>query len=268
MVIIIGSARIDERGKASGGMAGDQKQTGKNDYRGEVSLQEFYVHRLGWYILRPIKPEHAIDIAQNMADACDNVNLGYDQSQRLGVITKGIHTAVKTECDCSSLVRECVREATGVDPGDFTTLNEAARLEATGLFEDRMKYVPGIRLYTGDVLVTCTKGHTAIVTEGNIRPDMIKDEYEPGNYKTKEEAYLRSAPLAAEACKVPYKSLPLSVKLKCSKDSAGFAVFGENRAFTLVEYIKQENGDIWGKIKSGYYLPLRFRGRERAIKKA
>lgn len=33
MSIIIGSARIDERGKLSGGTAGDQKQTGIDDYK-------------------------------------------------------------------------------------------------------------------------------------------------------------------------------------------------------------------------------------------
>ena len=34
MSIIIGSARIDERGKTTGGAAGDQKQTSKPDYKG------------------------------------------------------------------------------------------------------------------------------------------------------------------------------------------------------------------------------------------
>ena len=40
MGVIIGSARIDERGKISGGAAGDQ--TGS-----EVSTQAFYVHSKG-----------------------------------------------------------------------------------------------------------------------------------------------------------------------------------------------------------------------------
>lgn len=46
MAVIIGSARIDERGKASGGKAGDQ--TGK-----EVSTQNWYKHSKGWVLLRP-----------------------------------------------------------------------------------------------------------------------------------------------------------------------------------------------------------------------
>ena len=36
---IIGSARCDEYGRYSGGSAGDQKQTTKPDYKGEVSMQ-------------------------------------------------------------------------------------------------------------------------------------------------------------------------------------------------------------------------------------
>lgn len=41
MSIMVGSARIDERGNASGGAAGDQKQTSaKNDLTGEVSMQK------------------------------------------------------------------------------------------------------------------------------------------------------------------------------------------------------------------------------------
>ena len=40
MAIKIGSARSDERGKLSGGAAGDQKQTSNYDEKGEVSIQE------------------------------------------------------------------------------------------------------------------------------------------------------------------------------------------------------------------------------------
>ena len=56
MAVIIGSARIDERGKASGGKAGDQ--TGK-----EVSTQNWYKHSKGWVLLRPKDPEKAAKIA-------------------------------------------------------------------------------------------------------------------------------------------------------------------------------------------------------------
>lgn len=169
MAVIIGSARIDERGSASGGAAGDQKQGGKPDYKGEVSMQNFYVPSKGWYVLRPKSDDHANLIANKMKTACNNPNIGYDQAGRYGVIKYGVNSSVKTEADCSSLVRECVKEATGKDPGDFNTSNEASVLERTGLFEKKKAYVNGMDLYTGDVLVTKTKGHTVIVTDGKAR---------------------------------------------------------------------------------------------------
>lgn len=172
MSIMVGSARIDERGNASGGAAGDQKQTSAtNDLTGEVSMQKMYSHSKGWYILRPKSAAHAVKMADLMKAACNNANIGYDQGNRLGVVQHGIMTAVKTECDCSSLVREVVKEATGKDPGNFTTANEAASLEATGLFESKRSYVSqsATPVYDGDVLVTKAKGHTVIVVSGNAR---------------------------------------------------------------------------------------------------
>lgn len=169
MEIIIGSARIDENGKISGGNLGDQKQKSSIDYSGEVAMEKFYVHSLGWYILRPKDSLVANKIAKNMETACNNKNIGYDQSNRLGVTKYGVNTKNATECDCSSLVRQCFKEATGIDPGNFTTSNEAFSLMSTGLFENRISYTSGTKLYTGDILVTKSKGHTVIVVKGNDR---------------------------------------------------------------------------------------------------
>lgn len=162
--IYIGSARIDEDGNSTGGEAGDQ--TGK-----EVSTQTFYTHSKGWYIIRPTSVTHANKLAERMQAACDNDNIGYDQNNRLGIITYGIDTTTATECDCSSLVRECVIEATGDDPGNFTTSNEVTKLEATGLFEEKEAFTSqsATPVYNGDILVTKTSGHTVIVVSGNKR---------------------------------------------------------------------------------------------------
>lgn len=172
MGIVVGSARIDENGKVSGGAAGDQKQASSaNDTIGEVSMQAMYAHSKGWYISRPKLVEHANAIAERMVKACNNPNIGYNQGKRLGIVTYGTGSKTKTECDCSSLVRECVKEATGKDPGNFTTANEVAKLEATGLFESKVAYVSQEKtpVYNGDVLTTKTKGHTVIVVGGNQR---------------------------------------------------------------------------------------------------
>lgn len=173
MTIMVGSARHDENGRYVNGAAGDQLQTTKDDIRGEVSMQSMYTHGKGWYILRPKSIAHANAIAAVMKAACNNPNLGYDQYNRLGVVKYGTKAQVKTECDCSSLVRQVVKEATGKDPGDFITSNEAAALEATGLFESRKPYVSqsNTQVFDGDVLVTKTKGHTVVVVSGNARKE-------------------------------------------------------------------------------------------------
>ena len=169
MSVIIGSARIDERGKASGGSAGDQKQASSPDYKGEVSMQAFYVHKLGWVIIRFKNAAHAAKFAEAMKRACNNANIGYDQSGRYGILKVGTGTTTKTECDCSSLVRQCFKEATGVDPGDFTTANAATVLKATGLVDVIGNYKNGATLYTGDILNTQSKGHIVGVVEGAAR---------------------------------------------------------------------------------------------------
>lgn len=160
MAVIIGSARHDEHGNCySGGKDGDQ--TGQ-----EVSTQKFYNHSKGWNVLRAKDNKVAEKLAEAMQIACGNKNIGYDQSERYGVIKHGINTKVKTECDCSSLVRACIIYASGKDVGDFNTSNERSVILKSGLFEDVGSYKQGDTLYNGDILVTRTKGHTVIVTGG------------------------------------------------------------------------------------------------------
>lgn len=166
--VVIGSARIDERGKAIGGTAGDQKQKQSPDYTGEVSLQKFYENVKGWFVLRAKDADIATRLAEAMKRACNNPFIGYNQAQRLDILKATTTSAEPTNCDCSSLVRECVIEASGKDPGNFTTANEVGALMATNLF-DKSEYKHGMALYTGDILVTKTKGHTVIVTSGTAR---------------------------------------------------------------------------------------------------
>lgn len=156
-MIIIGSARSDEKGKLSGGKAGDQN--GK-----EVSTQEFYMHSKGWVGFKAKDSALAEKLAKGMKIACDNPNIGYDQNERLGVVRKGIETTEKTECDCSSLVRAVLQYA-GVKVTNFTTATEKAVISATGLF-DEVKVNSAADVSNGMILITKTKGHTAIVVSG------------------------------------------------------------------------------------------------------
>ena len=170
MAVIIGSARHDEHGNCySCGKAGDQ--TGQ-----EVSTQKFYNHSKGWNVLRAKDNKVAEKLAEAMKIASDNKNIGYDQSERYGIIKHGINTKVKTECDCSSLVRACIIYASGKDVGDFNTSNERSVILKSGLFKDVGSYKQGDTLYNGDILVTRTKGHTVIVTGGAKKN---KEKYYP-----------------------------------------------------------------------------------------
>ena len=173
MAVIIGSARIDENGKAHGGKAGDQ--TGK-----EVSTQNWYRHSKGWVVLRAKDPKKAAKIAQAMRAACANDNIGYDQYQNQtlwnAVKDKGYDPAkatVKCETDCARLVRVCCAYA-GIMARDFYTATEAAYLMDTGEFVKftSSKYTnQDDYLGAGDILVTKTKGHTVVVLTNGSKYD-------------------------------------------------------------------------------------------------
>lgn len=175
MMVLFGSARINENGKATGGKPGDQ--TGR-----EVSTQSYYMSRKGWIALRQDDPVIAVKLAEAMLEACNNNCIGYNQNKRSGVITQ-LKTfgslrriGINTDSDCSSLVRACVIQATGKDPGNFTTANEKLKLMAAGFREVPIKKESDCR--TGDILVTKTKGHTVIVVSGDLPEEPVgTDKY-------------------------------------------------------------------------------------------
>lgn len=169
--VYVGSARSDERGKATGGKAGDQ--TGR-----EVSKQKWYKHSKGWRVLRCKIPEMRRLIADAMRAACDNNKIGYDQVQRLTLynLIKAFNfdpskASTACETDCSALVRVCVLYAlrkTGrnIEIDNFITSNQMSVLLKTGLFAEltESKYTSkSDYLMEGDILVTKTKGHTVVV---------------------------------------------------------------------------------------------------------
>lgn len=178
--VYIGSARIDERGKASGGQAGDQ--TGK-----EVSTQNWYLHSKGWVVLRPKDGAKAQKIAKGMRSACDNPNIGYDQTNNQSlwnlVKDKGFDPAKADkpcETDCARLVRVCCAYA-GIMADDFYTATEATVLMRTGEFikltDSKYTDAPDY-LGAGDILVTRSKGHTAVVLSNGKYYDGSADEPE------------------------------------------------------------------------------------------
>lgn len=190
--VTIGSARIDERGKASGGKAGDQPGS-------EVSTQKWYKHSKDWVMLRCTIPGMGDHIADAMKAACKNNNIGYDQTQNSTlwdqVKDKGWDPAKvtkPTETDCARLVRVCVQYAVNkmgmndIIP-DFYTATLATNLVKTGFFKKHTesKYTTTDEyLQKGDILVTKTKGHTVIVlTNGSKAGTTVKTDkkYELGD---------------------------------------------------------------------------------------
>lgn len=169
MAVTIGSARVDERGKYSGGAPGDQ--TGK-----EVSTQNWYLHSKGWVIIRAKDANVRKKIATCMKNICANNRIGYSQSDRYGlynnVKNKGFdpnRLTINVNTDCSAAIRVCVCYA-GINVGDFNTSAEVSVLNNTGKFDiitDDKYTRTSDYLLEGDILVTKTKGHTvAVLNDG------------------------------------------------------------------------------------------------------
>lgn len=177
MAVLIGSARHDEKGKLAG-KAGDQLQKGAgNDIKGEVSMQEYYKHKLGWngYRFKDVANRHRC--AERMVKACNNPNIGYSQNQRHQIVEYHIETTMPINCDCSSLVREVIIEASGKDPGNFTTADADQKLMATGLF-DKFEVKSESDLMIGDILCTKKRGHIVVVVAGKSPEEVKKDYYQ------------------------------------------------------------------------------------------
>lgn len=183
MAVKLAAAHIDERGKATGGQAGDQ--TGR-----EVCVRNYYVHSKGWRVFRPKSATAAGKIAWDAQAACDNKNIGYDQNQRISLYTAakpyGFNVAKvdkPCETDCSALVRVCCAYA-GIDLPNFTTSDEAKTLLVSGAFTELTgdKYTKrSDYLRRGDILVTRTKGHTEIVLTNGTKAENVPET--PATYK-------------------------------------------------------------------------------------
>ena len=174
-MIKIGQASRDERGRYSGGAAGDQ------DGR-EVLIREWY-NRPWNKVLRAKNPSIAEKIAAAVEKACKNDYIGYDQNQRTTLYSLCKANGwkiedVKTVCetDCSALVSVCVNAAGIRVSGDIYTGNEAAALLRTGEFEllTAPKYLLSDEyLKRGDILLY-EFHHTAIALQDGKKAEKTK----------------------------------------------------------------------------------------------
>ena len=81
-------------------------------------------------------------------------------------------------------------------------------------------------------------------------------------YIVTQSCYLRSSAGAKITNRVRYNVLSDAVKKKCRKKQ-GYAVFKKNKTFRLME-VKYAGENIWGQMKSGYWVPLVYKGKVRA----
>lgn len=177
MAVRIAHASIDERGKASGGQAGDQ--TGK-----EVCIRTWY--NANWNVLLRPKDRNVANKMVTFATAVCNGNMvGYDQGQRnsLRDVARaagwdGAKLATKCETDCSAFL-SVAAEAAGINmDAAYTNLGNGVynapvtwtmrkTFVATGAFValTEAKYLTtSDYLMPGDVLVR-ESGHTAMAID-------------------------------------------------------------------------------------------------------
>lgn len=161
----IGHSSINEKGTVKGGKKGDQ--TGK-----EVCIRDWYLHKKGWVVIRPINPEDAEIISSTMEKICANDCFGYGQDYRDSGFNelKKVNfdpEKVKVKCglDCSKTVMACCWAA-GIKVDNFVTKTQIKTLEKTGKFEilTSDKYCKSSDyLKRGDILVTAkVPGHTVV----------------------------------------------------------------------------------------------------------
>lgn len=171
-MVTIAHASIDERGKITGGSAGDQ--TGK-----EVCTRTWYNKPWG-YVLRFKDRLKATAVAYAMKQAAANPRIGYDQGQRNTLLAyarnvgydPGKVTAL-CETDCSALVAVAcmyagVKESVLFRNGNSaTTRTLRSWLNSTGLidvFSDKSYTTSDKKLQVGDILLS-EGHHVAVVVE-------------------------------------------------------------------------------------------------------
>lgn len=186
-MIKVGGARINEKGKVSGGKAGDQTKK-------EVCIHNWYDGK--WTdVLRPVDPIIGQNIAAAMKAICENDMIGYDQPYRntayilwlkLGTI-KAINKPCSTDCSASTILSILAAFKAANKKFDLvygsnapTTSNMVEKLMKTGQFIDLTdkKYTKSSEyLKAGDILLR--RGHHVIVVLEDGTPDKEKETKNP-----------------------------------------------------------------------------------------
>lgn len=180
-----GWASIDERGRVSGGKAGDQ--TGR-----EVKLGNWYNFNQSM-CLRWKSRKKAKKYAKVIRQLCESHLVGYDQSERITLynalkncrwnVSKFLKKGVAVECDCSMLVACAINVvmkkaliSSGIYTGNLEDLLMRTRLfkKYTGYkYCDVYEY-----LMTGDILNAPCHHVISVLSDGS-KADVKKDTSKP-----------------------------------------------------------------------------------------
>lgn len=170
MAVKIGHASIDENGKISGGIAGNQN--GK-----ELCIRDWY-NKPFTVLLRPLNDSIAEQSAQACEAGCKNFNIGYDQKARNTLhiqaqLVKYDLSKIKSPCetDCSAFMTVCAiaggvneLEYTGNAPTTSTMVNAFTKTGKYQKLTDSKYLTSDKYLKRGDILVK-PGSHTVMVLE-------------------------------------------------------------------------------------------------------
>lgn len=255
MVTLIGHASIDENGKVSGGVAGDQ--SGK-----EVCTRSFY--NSSWKTVLRCKDSIKAEImAKACEDACNNPYIGYDQRQRNTLRTAAVAYGynlknIKSfcECDCSSFMAVCA-ECAGIKvpysgqnaPTTATMVNAFTK---TGMF-DAFAYTGAEALKRGDILVK--SGHTVMVLSctGTTNNNKSQCNYVKGKtYTLKSDLYIREQPFGE---KMKFGCITKNAQMNSVFDAYGHAILKTGTRVTCKD-VKKLTDSTWILIPSGWICAI------------
>lgn len=177
MAVMIGHASKNERGEFYNGTGGDSTKQ-------EVFIDEYRSGK-GWRVVRPLDEGIAARIAENMENACNNDNIGYDMGDRYTLTNQAkqynynvSNVNVQCETDCSELVRVCVLYAiqpiglscpgwyTGNMIGTLCSIKKDTRILFEELKGDDFRYSSNL-LRRGDILVRPGEHTQVVLTNGD-----------------------------------------------------------------------------------------------------
>jgi len=264
MGVIIGNARISERGTVSG-RVGDQTKR-------EVCTQTWETGGLWQYVIRAKDKAVAKKLAAAMLAICNNDNIGYSQTgapleNRLSLWNEASRNGFKLDkvgkcnCDCSSGVAVCCWAAgVHVSPSMYTG-NELAVLRSSGAFDvfvDASHTKSDKLLKAGDILLR--KGHTAIVVSVAGKTAAAKPKAKKQTDKSKLPTYTAGSnyKVVADALNVRTNAgtgYPKKSKAQLTPDGRKHAdASGALLRGTVVtcKASKVVGGNVWVKIPSGW----------------